>query len=156
VSHRQQSHREAKRALAELDTPEEAGEQPRRYSRSGFFRQPLPADAIRALLRVPPHSGELHFTPMGGAYNRVAPDATAFAHRGELFLLEHAAADPAWATESWTAVRPWASGRVYPNFPDPELTDWREAYYGDNHARLISVKRRYDPGDVFHVAQSLA
>jgi hypothetical protein len=38
----------------------------------------------------------LTFTAMGGAYNRIAEDVTAFAHRGERFLLEHVAdsADP--------------------------------------------------------------
>ena len=59
---------------------------------------------------------------MGGAYNRVAEDATAFAHRGERFLLEHVAdaADP-WVDRSWTTAHADGSGRVYPNFPDPAL-----------------------------------
>jgi hypothetical protein len=67
---------------------------------------------------------QLTFTAMGGAYNRVAGDATAFAHRGERFLLEHIAdaADP-WAERSWAIAHADGSGRVYPNFPGPALGD---------------------------------
>ena len=58
---------------------------------------------------------------MGGAYNRIPGDATAFANRGESFPLEHVAplADADWACRSWALTHPHASGRVYPNFPDP-------------------------------------
>lgn len=73
---------------------------------------------------------ELNFTTMGGAYNRVAADATAFVHRGERFLLEHAADDRRWVDRSWAIAHPHGSGRVYPNFPGPQLDGWAAA----NHA----------------------
>jgi hypothetical protein len=103
---------------------------------------------------------------MGGAYNRVPAEATAFVHREERFLLEHAAVHPGgpaagsdvvaqWVHRSWAMVRPWGSGRVYPNFPDPDLTDWTEAYHGGNRARLERVKRTYDPGRLLHFHQSI-
>ena len=109
-------------------------------SPSSSGRQP-PADTIAALVanlaegRVPGQSRELDFTPWAGAYNRLEEDATAFAHRDELFLLKHAVtvdADAAtaekeaakrWVTRSWSSVRPWGSGRVFPNFPDLDLPD---------------------------------
>ena len=47
------------------------------------------------------------------------------------------------------------SGRVYPNFPDPELDDWGWAYYRENYARLRRVKATYDPDGVFHFNQAL-
>jgi berberine-like enzyme len=111
--------------------------------------------------RDPGASRELNFTPMGGAYNRVPADATAFAHRDERYLLEHVAvADPdapsagrQWLARSWTTAHPWGSGRVYPNFPDPDLVDWAEAYYGANHERLLRVKRAYDPGKLLRFAE---
>lgn len=68
------------------------------------------------------------------------------------------AADAAlrWLMQSWQAVRPWGSGRVFPNFPDPDLDDWAHAYYGSNYERLLRIKGAYDPGNVFRFRQSLS
>jgi hypothetical protein len=60
-----------------------------------------------------------------------------------------------WVRRSYESVHPWGSGRVYPGFPDPELADWRGAYYGDNYAPLVEVKARYDPDNAFRFAQSI-
>jgi Berberine and berberine like len=46
-------------------------------------------------------------------------------------------------------AHPWGSGGVYPNFPDPDLTDWERAYHGSNYARLARAEARYDPDGVF-------
>jgi hypothetical protein len=102
-----------------------------------------------------------------GAYNRVPAEATAFAHRDELSLLKHAViVDPdasvtereaarGWLGRSWATVRPWGSGGVYPNFPDPDLADWARAYHGANLERLVRVKERYDPDGFLRFRQSL-
>ena len=148
--------------------------QPRHlFARSEFFGRPLPIEAIEALVgnlvseRAPGESRELDFMPWGGAYNRVRSDATAFVHRAELFQLKHAAvvdppvsptADAAahrWVSRSWSSVHPWGSGRVFQNFADPDLEDWADAYYGTNLGRLVEVKARYDPTNVFRFHQSL-
>ena len=180
------SYQETKRYLAELgdsmasdddrfgETSQgEPSQQGHPYSKSEFFRRPLPTEAIAALVenlskeRGPGQSRELDFTPWGGAYNRVSADATAFVHRDELFLLKHAVvidsdlstaereAARRWLVRSWASVHPWGSGRVYQNFPDPDLEDWAQAYYGTNYDRLLRVKRRYDPNDFFRFEQSL-
>ncbi len=145
-------YRGLKRMLAQ-------GEEPvRAISRSEFFRQSIPAHVVAELLRMLPDGAELAFTPMGGAYNRVPSGATAFAHRDERFLLEHIAPDESgalWMNRSWEIVHPYASGRVYPNFPDPALTDWASAYHGDNYERLKRIKHVYDPGRTFAFPQSL-
>src|SRR4029453_11538110 len=123
-------------------------EQPYFVAKSEFFNRPLPAEAIAALMqtfvqdRAQGESRELDFMPWGGAYNGVRPDATAFVHRGELFQLKHSVViDPSastrekeaahqWVTRSWASVHSSGSGRVFPNFPDPELVEWASAYYG--------------------------
>ena len=96
------------------------------------------------------------FTSMGGAYNRVAEDATAFAHRSERFLVEHIAepADP-WVDGSWATAHADGSGHVYPNFPDPALDEWVAAYHAGNHPRLAAVKNAYDPHRFFDFPQAI-
>jgi FAD/FMN-containing dehydrogenase len=144
-----------------------------RFIRSEFFDRPLSADAIEGLLqnflkgRVDGQSRELDFSPWGGGYGRMSADATAFVHRHDRYWLKHAAeVDPGassaekeaahdWVTRSWATVHSSATGRVFPNFPDPDLEDWAHAYYGANLDRLVEVKARYDPGNLFRFHQSL-
>jgi FAD/FMN-containing dehydrogenase len=143
------------------------------FSKSEFFGRPLPREAVAALLEtfslehVPRKARELDFMPWGGAYNRIRQDATAFVHRDELFQLKHAVvvkpdaskgvkeAAHRQVTRSWLSVHPWGSGRVFQNFADPDLDGWADAYYGPNLDRLVGVKARYDPGNVFRFDQSL-
>jgi FAD/FMN-containing dehydrogenase len=169
---RQLPYAEAKRALDEV--PDNASEGTELiYRKSEFFSTDLPGNAVSSLLatltsnRRGGQAREVNFLPMGGAYNQVSVTATAFAHRDQRFLVEHLAtvdlqapaaeqaAAKSWVFASWAAVHPWASGRVYPNFPDLGLPDWADAYWGQNLQRLRGVKRRYDPDDVFYAAQTL-
>ncbi len=138
------------------DVPERAA----RF-RSEFFAHPMAHRTLVSLLTQLGDPGatsrrEITFTAMGGAYNRVAEDATAFAHRGERFLLEHIGepADP-WVDGSWATAHEDGSGRVYPNFPDPALDDWAAAYHAGNLARLAAVKSAYDPHRVFDFPQAI-
>jgi FAD/FMN-containing dehydrogenase len=182
ASRRLLPHRAAKRHLEGLGSVEDRRERsgPERplqpghlYTKSEFFRRPLPAETIATLVEhliqglALGQSREVDFLPWGGAYNRVPADATAFAHRSERFLVQHlvqvdADAAPAeraaaldWMGRSWTLVHPWGSGGVYPNFPDPDLQDWAHAYYGTNYDRLRRVKAAYDPDGFFRFQQSL-
>jgi FAD/FMN-containing dehydrogenase len=144
-----------------------------RAMKSEFFTDPLPREAIEALVAnfaADPLRGqyrELELVPWGGALRRVPPQATAFVHRDPRFLIghhgivAHRASDRErqetrdWVRRSWEAVHPWGSGAVYPNYPDRELAGWARAYYGANLPRLSRVKARYDPENVFHFAQSV-
>jgi FAD/FMN-containing dehydrogenase len=140
--------------------PREAPERAVRI-RSEFFSRAMAGRTLASLLALlgePRTTGQrqISFTAMGGAYNRVAEDATAFAHRRERFLLEHIAepADP-WVDASWTTAHADGSGRVYPNFPDPALDNWAAAYHAGNHPRLTAVKHAYDPHRFFDFPQAL-
>ena len=166
-------YRQAKRRLAEHGPGDELPGA-HGYAKSEFVRRPLPRDAISALLdnlaagRAAGQMRVLDLTPWGGAYNRITEDATAFAHRGERFLVKHdvtvapsATAEQRrsardWLARSWALVHPWGSGRVYPNFPDPDLDDWPHAYHGANLERLTRVKAAYDSDNVFRFHQSLS
>ncbi|WP_433017270.1 FAD-binding oxidoreductase [Kribbella sp. CA-294648] len=129
--------------------------------RSEFFVQALTDATLTSLLTQfgePRDVGrrELSFTAMGGAYNRIAADATAFAHRGQRFLLEHVAEAPSpWVDESWAITHPDGSGHVSPNFPDLALDDPAAAYHGSNHHRLTAVKKTYDPHRFFDFQQAI-
>ena len=171
AGHEPLAFRDAKRRLVEIgaamagETGEPAPKDP--YSKSEYFPRPLPPEAISALVghlegdRVAGQARELDFTPWGGAYNRIAADATAFVHRDALFLLKHGAEVEAsagsaereaarrWLAGSWELVHPWGSGGVYPNFPDADLDDPDRAYYGANLERLRRVRRLYDPEGLF-------
>jgi FAD/FMN-containing dehydrogenase len=162
-------YRDTKRWLTEHGPGEEVpGGHP--YCKSEFFREPLPADAIDELVgllaadRRAGESRELDFSPWGGAYNRVAADATAFPHRDARFLLKPGVVlapgtDPAparaWLARAWEITHPYGSGGAYVNFPDPDLEGWERAYYGENLERLERVKAAYDPDGVFRFPQSL-
>jgi FAD/FMN-containing dehydrogenase len=143
--------------------------------RTGFATEPLPEEAIALLLerieRWPgsgnPDGGGVALFAWGGAINRVSPTDTAFAHRDALFLvsLDTSWADrdePAvvranlrWLAELREALAPYLTGGAYQNFADPDLPDWRTAYYGANYPRLLEVKRRFDPDGVFGFAQGI-
>lgn len=152
-------YRRLKDTFADLD----ARDLPERALRirSEFFSDAMGHGTLASLLAQlsdPTTMGrrQLTFTAMGGAYNRVAEDATAFAHRSERFLLEHIAdaADP-WVDGSWATAHADGSGRVYPNFPDPTLDDWAAAYHAGNYPRLAAVKNAYDPHRFFDFPQAI-
>jgi FAD/FMN-containing dehydrogenase len=101
---------------------------------------------------------------LGGALARVAADATAYAHRGArvMFIILTLFEDPTeWSihearTEAFfDAVRPAASG-AYVNFLEAEGEERiREAYPEATYARLATVKRRYDPDNLFRLNQNI-
>ena len=147
------------------------------YAKSDFFTRPLSAAGISTLLHgiqnlqtvagAKGGVGGIAFDALGGAVNRVAPSATAFVHRNALFGAQYTtdwdygAASPgverqhAWLRSFWTSMRPYASGQAYQNYIDPDLTNWRQAYYGANLPRLQQVKKTYDPTRLFTFPQAV-
>ena len=92
----------------------------------------------------------------------VPADATAFAHRDATVMLslhaahgdDRAAAD-AWANRYFAAIAPKASG-VYSNFLEDEGdARVRDAYPAGTYERLVDVKRRYDPSNLFRRNQNI-
>jgi FAD/FMN-containing dehydrogenase len=147
------------------------------YAKSDFFTKPLSSHGIGTLLAgvesfqqvsgAPGASGGIAFDALGGAINRVAPGATAFVHRTALFDAQYTTTWPvgsasaevarqhAWQQSFWQSMRPYASGQAYQNYIDPNLANWRQAYYGANYTRLTHVKAAYDPHRVFNFPQAV-
>jgi FAD/FMN-containing dehydrogenase len=140
------------------------------YAKSDYFDEPLPARGRQAMIdwierrqRTPSQgSGALILDAYGGAYNRPAAGATAFAHRDMLFSLQYGAyftgsgaASNRWINGVWRALRPYASGQAYQNYIDPQLKGWQRAYYAANLARLREIKRQVDPDFMFRFKQAI-
>ena len=139
-------------------------------AKSDYFAESLPPRGRRVMIdwierrqRTPSlGSGALLLDAYGGAYNRPAPGATAFAHRDMLFSLQYlayytGARGPSrrWIEGAWRALRPFASGQAYQNYIDPRLERWQRAYYVDNLPRLREIKKRVDPEFRFRFPQAI-
>ncbi|GAA4982938.1 FAD-binding oxidoreductase [Streptomyces hyderabadensis] len=137
-------------------------------ARSDFFDHSIPPAGIKTLLAKLPQvrggAGSIAFTALGGAVNRVSPTATAFVHRRSRTLAQYlvswrpgtnGTAAQSWLKSAHAAMRPYASGAAYQNYPDPTLKDWRKAYYADAAPRLARLKHQYDPDRVFTYPQAL-
>ncbi len=108
---------------------------------------------------------EIFFGLIGGEASRVPSDATAYAHRDTLFAMnihgrwEQANEDAqgiAWTRHAFEAMTPYATGGVYVNFMTQEETDRVSAAYGPSYERLQTLKRRYDPTNLFRLNQNIA
>jgi FAD/FMN-containing dehydrogenase len=102
-------------------------------------------------------AGSLLCDSYGGAVNRVAPTATAFAHRQELFCIQYygVGSTAAWINQAWSKLRPYVSGQAYQNYIDPSLKGWQQAYYAQNLKRLQQTRKRIDPHHYFNFPQAL-
>jgi FAD/FMN-containing dehydrogenase len=147
------------------------------FAKSDFFTTPLSSSGIGTLLagitalqRVAGAAGGvggIAFDALGGAVNRVKPGATAFVHRNALFSAQYTTGwtvgagtaginnQHTWLRKYWASMRRYASGQAYQNYIDPDLTNWQQAYYGGNYARLAAIKQKYDPAGLFTFPQAI-
>jgi FAD/FMN-containing dehydrogenase len=137
------------------------------YWKSRFATE-LTDDAIEAHLehgpKVPAVNSTMHLYTINGAVQRVASDATAFAYRDAMFLTNIAGMwpDPSqneqniqWVRDYYDALAPYSEEGGYVNFMSGDDQDRLRATYRGNYDRLVEVKRRYDPGNVFRVNQNI-
>ena len=114
--------------------------------------------------RLPSDQTEIFFGRLGGAVNEIAPDATAYPHRDAEYVMNvHARWDSpaddddciAWSRSYFNDTARYATGGVYVNFvPDGEAPI--DAAYGPNYDRLVALKRKYDPDNLFRLNQNIA
>ena len=95
---------------------------------------------------------------------RVPADATAWPNRDAHFTMNahgrwRDKADDraciAWARKLWEATAPFAMGSVYVNFMPEDESHRVESAYGANYRRLVEIKRRYDPDNLFRMNQNI-
>lgn len=140
---------------------------------SAVLDSPLPGAAIstavaqaRSALSVQGLAeGGISFDALGGAVADISPTATAFPHRNALALIQYTAtwsdpsADPGpfdrFVRRERSALSRWTGTAAYVNYADPAISSYPAAYWGANYARLQSVKKRYDPANLFSFAQSV-
>ncbi len=117
-----------------------------------FARVPSPMTSI-----VLEHNGD-------GAVNQVAQDATAFGYRDHSYILIIMSmwANPAdsdrnisWTRELYDAVNPFTRYGVYVNYLGVEGEERVKEAYGANYDRLITLKNKYDPTNLFRMNQNI-
>ena len=108
---------------------------------------------------------EIHVHHFGGAVGRVADDATAFGNRSAEYVLNILGRTPdstgfaeavEWARGCYDALEPHTSGGTYTNFMSEGDDRLREAYGQEKFDRLVALKDRYDPTNLFRLNQNIA
>jgi FAD/FMN-containing dehydrogenase len=138
-----------------------------RYWKSAFFAE-LSDAAVEVMAaafeRAPSELCALVVEDFHGAVTRVATAATAYPHREpghNLFLISQWT-DPAqtdagiaWARETFDALSPYMAERAYTNYlPADDYSRVRKAY-GSNYDRLVELKQRYDPDNLFRLNHNI-
>ncbi len=137
------------------------------YWKADFFNE-LSDAAIALHIK---HSSELptplstmHIYPINGAAQRVGRSDTAFSFRDATFAQVIVGIDPdpandqkitQWARDYWQALHPHSAGGAYVNMIMDEGQAQVQAAYRDNYDRLVTVKDKYDPRNLFHLNQNI-
>jgi len=137
------------------------------YWKANFVKE-LTDDAIEAHLahgpKVPVVNSTVHIYPINGACHRVANDGTAFAYRDANFATVIAGMwpDPAankanitWVRDYYAATAPLSEEGGYVNFMSEDDQSRIKANYKGNYDRLVDVKKKYDPDNLFHLNQNI-
>ncbi len=140
------------------------------YWKSSFLARPddeALETVIAHFLEAPTPQSHLIIERLGGAVGRVAPEATAFAHRAmpfDLFILgvwmnrQEQDACVTWARDLWHAMDPFLGEGVYVNYLGAEAEEGQERIrkaYGGNHQRLAALKATYDPENRFRLNHNI-
>jgi len=140
----------------------------RNYWKSNYLRD-LSDAAIDVLVdhysTVPAPYTHLVIEHLGGAVSRVGQDETAVDHREARYnflivgMWADAAADAkviGWVRELWGALQPFSSGGLYVNYEaDHDVERVKAAYSPAKYARLVALKDKYDPTNLFRLNQNI-
>jgi hypothetical protein len=154
-------------SYVQLQTAQDRGSQHGRgyYERSGFLTRIVPELIDAAVDRMEsadvPGARILFTGDCAGAFNRVARDATAFWNRDarSALIVQSLWEDPRdtaasgahmrWARETFERLSPHTQGFYVNTIAADDPAQRVRATYGDNYTRLLALKRRYDPTNLF-------
>lgn len=137
------------------------------YWRADFFNELVPevrAEHLEFGSKIPTPLSQMHLYPISGAASRVATDATPWAYRDAKFagVIVGVDPDPAnadkitkWCKDYWEALHPHSAGGASSNFMMDEGEGRVRAAYGINYERLVAIKNKYDPNNLFRVNQNI-
>jgi FAD/FMN-containing dehydrogenase len=113
---------------------------------------------------VSPHSGIILF-PIGGALKQLPEDHSAVGNRDAVVVLNIAASwdkpeeddtNIEWARASWRELRRFSTGGTYVNFlTEEEGAERIRAAYRMNYKRLVEIKKKWDPGNLFRMNKNI-
>jgi FAD/FMN-containing dehydrogenase len=119
---------------------------------------------VRLVKEMPSPSSGVGLQQMHGAASRVDPAATAFPHRDEHYdlLILSQWANPAdseenvrWTRELFEAMQPFVGKGVYVSNLGEEEGDRVKEAYGEHYERLVALKDRYNPTNLFRLNQNV-
>jgi FAD/FMN-containing dehydrogenase len=139
----------------------------RNYWKSHNLTQ-LSNGAIDAIIEyagtLPSPQCEIFIGTIGGQTARVAPEVMAYSSRDANYVMnvhtrwESAAEDErciAWAREFFAKSQPFASSGAYINFLTEDETERIAFAYGTTYNRLVALKKKYDPTNLFRMNQNI-
>ena len=137
------------------------------YWRAGWVKE-LSEDAIALHVKhgsqLPTMQSTMHLYPISGAPRRVGKNDMAFSYRDANWGMVIVGVDPdpannermvAWAKAYSEALHPYSSGGAYINMIMDEGQERVKAAYRDNYQRLVEIKNKYDPTNLFRVNQNI-
>jgi len=137
------------------------------YWKADFVKE-LPDEAIDLHIahgsQLPTMQSTMHLYAINGAASRVQKNATPWNYRDATWAEVIVGVDPdpanrdkitQWAKDYWNALHPYSAGGAYINFMMEEGEERIRATYGDNYDRLVKIKNKYDPGNLFRVNQNI-
>ena len=108
---------------------------------------------------------QVHIGAITGAVARVPADATAYAHRDAAYVFwlmnmwgpgEDAERHVAWTRSFWQAMRPFSTGGAYVNaIANEGEAGVRAAYAPATYERLVALKTKYDPANLFRLNHNI-
>jgi FAD/FMN-containing dehydrogenase len=113
---------------------------------------------------LPTLHSTMHLYAIDGAAHRVGKNDTAFSYRDANWAEVIVGVDPdpangdkitKWCKDYFDALHPYSAGGAYVNFMMDEGQERVQSSFRDNYARLLMIKRQYDPTNLFRVNQNI-